>query len=175
MSGLDLPALRELGSLELDALMRAGYPIDPAALADTEYDGVSLNLPRWLERLTWVKFQKVFHRDPATGQLRGWNCKVRQGPLEEPWTKALRRGVPATYGHYRVVSAEGIRLPRPYGSGGVVLDYGALKDPLVSLVQGSVDLLLGWSFLDVRLAQLPTPSFFALRRAGPLSHLAPPT
>ena len=56
---------------ELRAHLLAGHPIDPAALDDTEYHGISLGLPGWVDRLTWKKFFKVFHRDGATGRLRG--------------------------------------------------------------------------------------------------------
>ena len=67
-------------------------------------------------------------------------------------------------------------MPRPY-HGGVLLDYGAvrrwqstspLRDPLVAVNPGSAELLLGWSYLELPGAQLPTPSFFSLRRAGAL-------
>lgn len=163
-------------------VMRAGHAIDPDALADREYDGVSLNLPDWITRLTWVKFKKVFHRD-ASG-IRGWNCRAVQSPLDAPWELQKKDGEPITYGHYRVVSSAGYRMPRPYGAG-LMLDYGLggnplldatrfVRDPVVAVHAGSAELLLGWTYVDLGLARVGTPSFFALRRGVPLGHVVPP-
>ena len=167
---------------ELSAVLCHGYPIDPAALDDTEYDGVSLGLPEWVERLTWKRFMKVFHRDGA--HLRGWNVRIEDGPLTEPWVKQTRGGQPRTFGHFRVVPAAGHPMPKPcdqallihYGLGGnLPWDATArMRDPLVAVNPGSVELLLGWSYLDLGRARVPTPSYFSLRRAGPLSHTVEP-
>ncbi|MGM0575934.1 MAG: hypothetical protein ACQEXJ_09420 [Myxococcota bacterium] len=173
---LDRPALAEL--------LRAGHPVDPAALDDKEYRGISLGLPGWVDRLLWKTFRKVFHRDPETGLLRGWNVRCVQAGLEDGWRPQTRRGRPRTFGHYRVTSMEGHRPPRPVGDG-LMLDYGpggnrlldptrALRDPVVALEPGSADLLLGWSYLDLGLLRLPTPSYFVLERDGALTHRADP-
>ncbi|MFT4624366.1 MAG: hypothetical protein ACI8PZ_003025, partial [Myxococcota bacterium] len=110
---------------ELRAHLLAGHPIDPAALDDTEYHGISLGLPGWVDRLTWKKFFKVFHRDGATGRLRGWNAKAEQTPLDTPWVLARSGDEPQTYGHYEVVGAPErcpVELPHAltihYGIGG---------------------------------------------------------
>ena len=181
MTKLELQDLVAMDGEALDETMRAGHPIDEDVLAGRQYDGVSLNLPKLLERLTWVKFAKVFHREPD-GTLRGWNCKIDQTPLDEPWVLTLKDGEPVTYGHYAVVSCEGYRLPRPYGAG-LMLDYGLGKngaldptsrtrDPIVAVNEGDSALLLGWSYVDAGLLNVGTPSFFALRRGAPLSHVA---
>ena len=39
-------------------LMQDGFPIDPAALDDSEYRGISLGLPAPVIALTWRKFMK---------------------------------------------------------------------------------------------------------------------
>ena len=62
---------------------------------------------------------------------------------------------------------------------GLLLDYGlgamsafdtlgVMRDPLVAVNEGSADLLLGWSFLDLGVVDVPTPSFFTLQYEAPL-------
>ncbi|MCB9595413.1 MAG: hypothetical protein H6719_22020 [Sandaracinaceae bacterium] len=185
MAALTLEDLVAMDADALDHTMRNGYPIDEDVLADREYDGVSLNLPSLVERMTWTKFCKVFLREPD-GSLRGWNCKVDQTPLTEPWVLTKGKdGQPITYGHYRVVPCDGYRMPRPYDAG-VMLDYGlgrnprtdptgAVRDPLLAVNEGDSALLLGWSYVDAKITTVGTPSFFALRRGVPLSHrISPP-
>lgn len=179
---LSLADVVAMSAAELDRLMKDGHPVDEDAIAGYRFDGVSLNLPKAVVKLTWEKFAKVFHRDPD-GSLRGWNCRIVQSPLEEPWELERKRGEPITYGHYRVVPTAGYRIPRPYG-GGVLLDYGLgdnpaldvtrrVRDPLVAVNEGSSELLLGWSYLDLGLTRTGTPSYFVLRRGEPLDHVAP--
>lgn len=159
---------------ELRALLDGGHPIDPARLDDTLYRGISLGLPAWVERLTWKQFAKAFHRDPHTGRLRGWNVRLEQAGLDRPLRPRLRAGRPWTFGHFAVVGAPG-RLLLDYGAGGNRrLDpLTALRDPLVALHAGSVELLLGWSYLAIGPARVPTPSYFLLERDGPLTAPVP--
>ena len=180
-----LQELLGLGRRELMARMEAGHPIDPRALDDTEYRGVSLGLPPLFEKLSWKTFKKVFHREPETGVLRGWNIRIQQtGRVDGPYEPQMRRGAPRTFGHYRVVPTEGFRMPRPCGAG-LMIDYGTggnglfdpmrlLRDPIVALEAGSADLLLGWSYVDLGIFRIGTPSFFTLERGGPLGHRADP-
>jgi hypothetical protein len=146
---------------ELAALARTGAPFDPAALAGARYEGISLGLPRLVERLTWTKFAKAFHRDPASGRLRGWNIRVVQDALDQPWRDRTRDGVPVTFGHF-AVERRGDE---------VVLDYGVIRDPLVALA--GTDVLLGRSLVAVAGVVVGTPSWFVLRRAGPVDHVPP--
>ncbi len=180
MPNLRLEDLVAMDSDALDRAMRGGHPIDQNTLADRQYDGVSLNLPKLVERVTWLKFCKVFHREPD-GSIRGWNCKIDQTPLDEPWRLTLKDGAPITYGRYRVVPCDGYPLPRPYGAG-LMLDYGLggnpaldptgrMRDPIVAVNEGDSALLLGWSYVDLGFANVSTPSFFALRRGAALSHV----
>jgi hypothetical protein len=82
--GLSRAALR-------DAL-RAGHDVDPRALDDTVYRGTSLGLPGVVDRLTWKTFRKVFHRDPITGALRGYNVRLEQRGLSGPSVPLVRAG-----------------------------------------------------------------------------------
>ncbi len=176
--------LFEMSRRELMQLLRNGHPIEPGALDDTEYRGTSLGLGRFIERLTWKKFKKVFHRDPERGVLRGWNVRLEQNAHEAPCVPKLRRGEPITFGHYQVVSPSGYRVP-PGCDRGLLIHYGLgrngaldpsqrVRDPLVALKAGDAELLLGWSYVDLGFACMPTPSFFALERDGPLSRREPP-
>lgn len=166
---------------ELRALLAGGHPIDPTALDDTEYLGTSLGLPHVIERLTWKTFKKVFHRGPD-GALRGWNVRLDQ--RAPGWRERTRRGAPATFGHFAVVSLAGRPVPIACPAG-LLLDYGRggnrpldpiarLRDPIVAVHPGSADLLLGWSYLELGPMRVPTPSFFTLERGGPLAHVARP-
>ncbi len=171
---------------ELTQMLIDGYPIEPEALDDTEYKGVSLGVPEFVEKLTWKKFKKTFCRDPETGELRGWNMRIEQSPIDDPsWEPTLlKTGEPKTFGHYRAVDIEGYKMPLR-SVPGLMLDYGLggnapwdfvrfLRDPIVSLHSGNANLLLGWSYLDFGLGRFGTPSFFSLERDCELSHTARP-
>ena len=177
----DLLALDRAG---LRRTLATGHDIDPCALDDTEYRGVSLGLPGFIERLTWKTFQKVFHRDPETGALRGWNVRIEQRGLDAPSVPRLRGGEPVMFGHYEVVEAPGNRSPIRCDHG-LLIDYGRgqngrfdpmsrLRDPIVAVNPGSVDLLLGWSYVDLGVSTVGTPSFFALVRERALTHRVRP-
>src|SRR6185369_2437092 len=116
--------LHAMSRRELMRVLCEGHPIDAKELDDTEYLGTSLGLPAIAVRLSWKTFKKVFHRDPVTGHLRGWNVRLVQGDPEgaapRPMTKG---GEPRTFGHYRVVPAAGYRMPAPCDQA-LVIDYG---------------------------------------------------
>jgi len=173
--------LLDLGRGDLMELLRGGHPIDRTELADRRYRGISLGLPGWVEALTWKKFGKCFaaHDD---GRIRGWNLRIVQDGLEEPWT-AMRcsDGTPRTFGHFEVVPAA--EHPTHQGiTRGLLIHYGRghngrfdpvslLRDPLVALNPEDSTLLLGWSYVDLGLGiRLGTPSFFSLELDGPLQH-----
>ena len=162
---------------ELHRLLLGGHRIDPRALDDSAYRGVSLGLPRWVERLTWKTFQKTFHRDPQSGRLRGWNVRLIQTGLDGPIVPRQRRGRPFTFGHYEVVDdAKGPGLLLDYRRGGNPhFDLSALVvDPLVALHADDPTLLLGWSCVALGGLRLPSPSYFTLERLGPLIDLVAP-
>lgn len=169
---------------ELREALAAGHPIDPASLDDVEYRGVSLGLPAWVDRLAWKTFSKVFHRDPDTGTLRGWNVRMQQTGLDGAFEPIERDGEPWTFGHFAVVSCSGHRTPRG-ADRGLLIHYGQggngrfdpmsrVRDPIVAVNAGSADLLLGWSYVDLGFATLGTPAWFTLERVRPLTHLAHP-
>lgn len=166
----------------LGAMLSAGHAIDPSQLDDTEYRGVSLGLPGPIVALTWLVFRKTFHRDPATGRLRGWNVRMEQNGLEGARVPQRANGEPICFGHYEVGPARGYDSPIPCDQG-LMIDYGRGKngrldpvrrarDPIVALEAGSTERLLGWTYLDLGIKRVGTPSFFLLEREGPLTHVA---
>lgn len=168
-----------LPNSELARLLASGSPVAAADLAGACYRGTSLGLPKIVERATWTTFRKAFHRE-ADGTVRGWNVRVDQAP---PHAALLRHGRPWTFGHFEVVPLRAGESPLPVGEGGVLLDYGrgrnppldptsAVRDPIVSLQPGSVDLLLGWTYVRALGRSIKTPSFFLLEREGPTEHVA---
>lgn len=145
---------------ELAAWLAAGHPIEPSALAG-DYRGTSLNLPTWLERLTWKTFVKSFVADGDT--VRGWNVRVEQ---HAPFAPKRRRGQPITFGHF-TVRRDGAHTVLDYGAGvGRRADpLRVLRDPLVALDANSAERLLGVSLVEVAGVTVPTPSYFLLERA----------
>jgi len=165
-------------------ILASGHPIDQDDLADHEYAGISLGLPRLIEKLSWKKFVKAFHRDPGRGVVRGWNVRMEQNALDGPWIPKVRGVEPATFGHFQVVDARSAKVPVGCERG-LLLDYGLgrnspldpmglLRDPVVAVREGDPTLLLGWSYLQLPFLHVPTPSFFTLERLQPLSHRADP-
>ena len=164
---------------ELRRALAAGHPIDERELDDTEYTGISLALPRFVEKLTWKTFTKTFHRDPATGELRGWNVRMEQTGVGGPAVPRTKGGKPWTWGHYRVYSAEGAGRAKPYDQA-LLIDYGVpsndfvtrrMRDPLVAVRASDPNVLLGVSYLDFGFFRLMTPTFFLLVRRGALSYV----
>ena len=157
---------------ELRALLAGGHPIEASRLDDTTYRGISLGLPAWVERLSWKKFTKAFHRDPRDGRLRGWNVRIEQDGLERPWRARVRDGTAVDVRPLRGGGASAIALMLDYGAGGNGrLDpLGLLRDPLVALHAGSVELLLGWSYLARRPREDPDAVVLPARARGPARH-----
>lgn len=180
---------QQLWGLGADALLdvlQAGHPIDPLSIEDRTYRGVSLGLPGVIEKLTWKTFQKVFVNDEDG--LRGWNVRLEQDGVDAPSRVKIRGGEPRTFGHFQVrATTQDDRalyrgrslflhqaLMLDYGLGGNGLDpISMLRDPIVAVEGDDSRLLLGWSFLHLGPANVPTPSFFTLEDEGPRTHFVP--
>jgi hypothetical protein len=170
-----------LGRRELRERIVTGHPVDPAALEGWAYRGISLGLPRLVERLTWKTFQKTFWRDPASGRLMGWNVRLEQDGLDAPSRPVLRGGRPLCVWFYEVVGPAEAPSPRGFDRGQII-DYsrapnprldtiGWVKDPLVALEPGDPSLLLGVSYAVVGGWCLETPTYFLLEREHPIRHV----
>jgi hypothetical protein len=182
---LSLSDLLAMNNRQLAEVMQRSYPIDTTSLDDTCYMGVDLSLPDVLHKLLWQTFRKTFHRDPETGELRGWNVRVEQTGWDRPITPMTdRKGRQLTFGHYQVLPAAGLNFPRHW-TGSCYLDYrhagNTLFDfmnfgycPLVAVNEGSSELLLGWEVFKVGPAMLALPDYWVLKREGPLADVVPP-
>lgn len=174
-----------LDRAQLLAALSAGHAIEPGEIEDCVYRGVSLGMPGWVDRVAWKTFAKVFHRDPERQVIRGWNLRIEQTGLEGPLVAKQKRGAPFAFGHFQVVPCSGYKIPAPI-TRGLMLDYGLggnppldptgrVRDPIVAVEPGRSDLLLGWTYLDLGLTRVRTPSFFTLERVGPLDEpIEPP-
>lgn len=182
---LSLDDLLEMDSDALHEVMERGHGLDTSAMADTQYLGADLSLPPLLTKLMWKTFRKTFHKDPATGDLRGWNVRMEQTGVQGPRVPMTdKRGRPLTFGHYHVKSAAGVRFPRgwrgqhflDYGAGGnPFLDFARLGyTPLVAVNEGSSDLLLGWEVFKIGPAFLPMKLYWALQKDGALEEVVTP-
>ncbi len=176
--------LLELNPKELKALFEAGHPIAPADLDDTEYLGLSLGLPEWIDKMAWKTFIKTFHRDPNTGELRGWNVRLEQEGLDAEPRAMLQGEKPRTFGHFRVQPSADQPM-RPGMTTGLLLHYGhagnrafdpmrSVRDPIVALEAGDSRRLLGWMWWQGPGFRFPTPSYFLLERLRPLQEVVTP-
>lgn len=175
-----------MGQKQLAAELAQGHPINPKELDDTEYKGISLGLPAFIDKIAWKTFKKVFHRDAQSGHLRGWNVRVKQTGLYGDFINQEKNGKTFAWGHYRVTDNAGRKAPRPVPKGALLIDYGLggnhpldlstrfMRDPLVALQKDSAEMLLGWSYFEVGPFKISSPSYFLLLRDGPLSHMAEP-
>lgn len=176
---ISLDDLTQMNGDDLFEVMRRGLPLDLEAIADTTYTGIDLSMPALFHRLMWKSFRKTFHRDPATGVLRGWNVKVEQTGWDTP-PAPLRKsnGERITFGHYEVRPADSLGFPKGW-NGAHYLDYHVAGNtffdaarvarcPVVSVNEGDSDLLLGWEVLHIGGVFVPIRDFWALKREGPL-------
>ena len=159
----------------LHRALRAGHAIDEGVLDDHEYLGISVGMPRFIEKLSWKTFTKTFHRDPETRELRGWNVRMEQTGIEGEAIPMKRpksaTDEPFTWGHYRVYP-EGRGMMIDYGVPGNPFFVSRMRDPLVAIVPGDPSVLLGVSYFDLGLFRVLTPTYFVLVRRGPLTHHA---
>jgi len=167
-----------LSKAELADTLAGGCPVAPAALDDSRYLGISLGMPGVIDRLLWKTFEKTFHRDPKTGALRGWNVRLEQTGWEDAPVPKVKGGAPVTFGHYAVTTPA---APHRAPAGSLLLDYSVgnpaldptrlVRDPVVALEAGEAGWLLGWTWLAFPGARVGTPSYFLLKRVGPLEYI----
>ncbi len=157
---------------ELQRCLSEGGGLDPEQLAGADYRGVSLGLPRLIERLTWKTFRKSFRRGPD-GEVSGLNVRMEQTGLDGP-SVPMRdaAGHERTFGPFAICP-----LPldgTPFGcTRGVVFDYGRrhpawhpvgrTRDVVVSL-DDDLTLLLGALYVEIGGVAVRTPSYFTLER-----------
>lgn len=178
---IELEDLMKMTGAQLHAIIDRAYPLDLAALENTQYHGVDLSLPSWVNRILWKTFRKTFHRDPVTGVLRGWNYRMEQTGIDGARIPKKKNGQNWHFAHYEVRSAAGLRFPRGW-HGANYLDYGVPGNPfgenlgytpLVAVNEGDMSLLLGWEIFKLGPLFIPLPDYWALRLEGPLEEVIP--
>lgn len=160
---------------DLERIFQRGTAPDPEALAGYEYRGY--NYARRMALLRARKFAKGFAVD-ARG-VHGYNMPVVQNGLDGEWLTRPDPDRPKRFGFFRVTPVD----PRSRDNAhlhAVLLDYGAadnprlsvvsaIRDYLVSVDAGSVELLLGKAYLAVGPARVDAHNFFIIERWRPAS------
>ncbi|TNF26097.1 MAG: hypothetical protein EP329_21755 [Deltaproteobacteria bacterium] len=169
---------------ELEHLMKSGQAVAPEALAGWTYRGTGLAMPRLVARV-FLKFAKVFHQDPGSRVVRGWNIRIRQDGLDAPWTPATVAGHRIVFGHFQLVEGP-TRPPCHAYPSALLLDYARgerpwsplaiIRDHVVALSPDDPSVLLGRMHFALMGRCVPTPSYFLLERHLPLDRVEiPPT
>lgn len=169
---------------ELAEVMENGFSIDPQEIEGYEFKGTNVGVPEVFKAL-FQKFKKCFYRDPITGELRGWNLKIKQDKdLSGPWETTSDDIRKTAHGFYKVYPASddptfnhfSQALLINYGEGdNPALDVTALlRDYVVCVNEGSTDLILGTAYLDFGLFNVPFQGYFVLVKDCPLSDVATP-
>ncbi|MDQ4078148.1 MAG: hypothetical protein M3220_18115 [Chloroflexota bacterium] len=154
----------------LEVLMVQGERPELDALPGWEYRGMNIGIPARLLRIQ--KFIKGFLRLPS-GEVCGYNVRVRQNGPTAPWVTIPIDEAPRRFGFYRVTPVTPAERDNAYLHA-LLLDYGqggngrlnplsTLRDYLVRVAPGSDDLLLGKAFMAVWQLRVPV-GYFLLER-----------
>ena len=133
-----IPAFKELVGWEF-----RGYNVNPAS-----------------ELIRARKFKKGFYADPADpSMLRGYNVKVEQNGLLNPWVDQLRHGAPVRHALYAAYPVRADEKDKLYPNA-LMLNYGmgqnppldpsrVLRDYLVQVSVDNKDLYLGKAYAAI--------------------------
>lgn len=155
----------------LEALMRAGVAPKLEELQGYEFRG--FNVHPGAEIIRSRKFKKGFYREPGSEELlQGYNVRVLQNGLLNPWIDVLRRGEPIREFPYEAFPVRAGRDERYPDA--VFLDYGLssksaldpsmyLRDYVVQIYPDDLDLLVGRAFYALGPVWLPL-SYMVLER-----------
>ncbi len=173
-----------MNNQQVAEVFKNGFPINYKELHNTQYLGVDLSLPAWVNKILWKTFRKTFYRDEQTGIIRGWNVKLEQTGYSFPTlAKKDKQGKEFSFGHYHLCSAKGKSFPRGW-QGTDYLDYGVAGNPfydvaglgycpIVAVNEGSNDLLLGWEVFKIGPFFIPLNDYWLLKKEGPLTVVQP--
>lgn len=174
----------QMNKQEVKEVFLQGHAIPKGELHNSQYLGVDLSLPPWVNKLLWKTFRKTFYQDPETGVLRGWNVKLEQTGYDFPTTpKRNSQGEELAFGHYYLCDAAGKQFPQGW-QGADYLDYGVAGNaaldpaglgycPLVAVNPGSDDMLLGWEVFKLGSLFIPLNDYWLLKKEGPLTKVWP--
>lgn len=159
----------------LERILRAGRSPDVRSLAGWEFKGFNaLDLTAFLG---FRKFKKGFYseRPPAHAaeRIRGYNVKVRQNGIAEPWEPVLSGGRPVRHGFYDVYPVDpgekdnlvpnALLINYDCGRNPLYDPSRFLRDYLVQVYPDNPDLLLGKATIALG-PWRPAVSYFILER-----------
>jgi hypothetical protein len=153
----------------LEEVLRSGAAIKSADVVGFEFKGWNLN--PMTSFLGVRKFKKGFYRDRKTNIAWGYNVRVRQGRIDEPWVALPSEDHPRRFYFFGVSDpAPGNRYPnalvvnyrqwpgnRPINPVRYMVDYIAAANPT------NRDLALGKSYLESPIVTIVL-GFFVLER-----------
>jgi choline dehydrogenase-like flavoprotein len=143
----------------LDQLLAEGRPILAADVAGYEYRGWNMNAATIL--IGTRKFKKGFYCDPETGAFWGYNVRVQQGSIDQPWVALPSEDNPKRFYFFGVSDP----TPRALYPNALVVDYRRwpenwVIDPvrytvdyLVAPDPANKNLLLGKSYSETPLGR----------------------
>ena len=153
---LNYEALCRADAGTLERVLAQGVMPRLEDLAGHEFRGYNVNPSA--EILKIRKFKKGFYWDPGdSSSLRGYNVKVTQNGLLNPWIARLAQGEPIRHALYAVYPVRAWERDNLY-SNALMLDYGMghnplwdpsrmLRDYVVQVSEDNLDLLLGKAYL----------------------------
>ncbi len=142
----------------LDQVMLQGTMPDIDQLDGWEFRGYNVNPVTELIRAR--KFKKGFYLDPADPSVsRGYNVKVRQNGLLNPWIDQLQDGQPVRHALYAVYPVRSNEKDNLFPNA-LMLNYGmgqnppldpsrVLRDYLVQVTPDNPDLCLGKAYTAI--------------------------
>jgi hypothetical protein len=163
----------------LEQVIKAGTPITAAEVTGYEFRGWNLNATTML--FGTRKFKKGFYRDPDTGGFWGYNVRVQQGSINEPWVALPSKENPKRFYFFGVSDP----IPTEKYPNALVVDYRRWPDKLfidpvrntldyiVAANQGNKDLLLGISYSQTFLGKIFLGYFVLERESSPSGYQGP--
>ncbi len=174
---LTYEAICNASSRELEALLLAGVPPALEDLAGWEFRGFNTNPAAELIRIR--KFKKGFSWDPRDSRsLHGYNVKVRQNGLLNPWIPKLEQGEPIRHAPFIVYPVRPAERDNRYPNA-LLLNYWAapgrplldpslvLRDYLVQVYPDDRDLFVGKAYGAVGPLRV-VGGFMVLGRENPI-------
>jgi hypothetical protein len=175
MSNLTYAGLCSSSKAELETLMESAKGPSMESVSGYEFRGFNVLAPHekfvmWV--LGNVRFIKCFFpAKDGSGPLQGYNLRVKNGGVDQPWSTVPNEEKPDRIGRYKVYATRNRPGTNLYPSA-MFLDYAQPENGLFSgstiddyVVQPdpkNPDLLLGIAF--TRLGIMTTKSFFVLER-----------
>jgi hypothetical protein len=154
----DFESLAKMDNGRLSLIMGEGAK--PTLQDLVGYDFRGFNLQSLTKFIGTRKFKKGFYGDPDSGHIWGYNIRVVQGKLSDPWISLPNNEVPKRLAFFKVFPADASGRHSEYPSS-LVVDYSQwedyfflnptryILDYLVHPDPNNRDLLVGISFFAI--------------------------